>query len=98
MEGIPEELRSLARYWAELWGLPGLADSVTVEYSSRFRTSLGRCRPMHGRIRLAARLKEGDPDLLEEVFCHELAHVAAFRLHGVVARPHGPEWEAVLGH
>lgn len=96
VEGVPESLQSLARYWAELWGVPGLLDSVTVEYSTRFRTSLGLCTPVEGRIRLAAHLRDGDPDLLEEVLCHELAHVAAFRLHGIVNRPHGPEWEFLV--
>lgn len=34
--------------------------------------------------------------LLEEVICHEAAHVAAFILHGARVRPHGPEWRALL--
>jgi predicted SprT family Zn-dependent metalloprotease len=96
MTGIPEPLCSQARKWAELWGVPDLADSVTVEFSPRFRSSLGRCRPVEGRIRLAAHLANGRRDLLEEVFCHELAHVAVHRLHGPKARPHGPEWKGLV--
>ena len=56
MKGIPERLRSRARQWGELWGVPHLADSVTVEFSPRFRSSLGLCRPVEGRVRLAANL------------------------------------------
>lgn len=96
MEGIPDALRSRAQRWAELWGLPGLAESVTVEFSRRFRSSLGLCRPVQSRIRLAAHLQNGNGDLLEEVLCHELAHVAVYRLYGRRARPHGPEWKSLV--
>jgi len=41
---------------------------------------------------LAAHLENGIGDPLEEVLCHELAHVAVYRLHGRAARTHGPEW------
>ena len=94
--GIPEALRPKAERWEKLWGLPGLAESVTVEFSRRFRTSLGLCWPAQSRIRLAAHLEHDHPELLEEVFCHELAHVAVFRLHGRKVRPHGPEWKKLL--
>ena len=93
---LPRDLMEKARRWEEAWGVPGLLDSVTVELSTRFRTSLGLCRPRQGRIRLAADLMEGSDGLLEEVFCHELAHVAVYRLHGRRARPHGPEWKGLL--
>ena len=88
--------RSQAERWGKLWGLPKLAESVTVEFSRRFRTSLGRCRPGQGRIRLAAHLQDGNGKLLEEVLCHELAHVAVYQIHGHRARPHGPEWKGLL--
>jgi hypothetical protein len=31
--GIPEALRPKAEHWENVWGLPGLAGSVTVEFS-----------------------------------------------------------------
>jgi predicted SprT family Zn-dependent metalloprotease len=34
--------------------------------------------------------------ILEEVLCHELAHVAVYRLHGRSVRPHGPEWKRLV--
>ena len=93
---IPAPLLEKARRWEEAWGLPGLLDSVTVEFSTRMRVSLGLCRPVQGRIRLAAGLRNGNAHLLEEVLCHELAHVAVHRLYGRRAKPHGPEWKSLL--
>ena len=65
-KAIPAPLREIARRWEEAWGLPGLLDSVTVEFSTRMRVSLGLCRPVQGRIRLAAGLRNGNAHLLEE--------------------------------
>lgn len=102
VKGIPESLQSLARYWGELWGVPGRRGPVTVEYSARFRTSLGLCGPAQGRIRLAASVvngdgpREGGTDLLEGVLCHELAHAAVHRLYRRQAKPHGPEWRRLV--
>jgi len=99
---IPDSLREKTRQWEEVWGVPGLMDALTIEFSSRFRTSLGLCRPAQGRIRLAVGLLDaegpavGGGSLLEEVLCHELAHVAVHRLHGREAKPHGPEWKRLV--
>jgi predicted SprT family Zn-dependent metalloprotease len=96
MGDLSADLLAKAEDWAKRWGLPKLTESVTVEFSRRFRSSLGLCRPVHGQIRLAAHLQEGNAALLEEVLCHELAHVAVYRLHGRKARPHGREWKTLL--
>ena len=93
---LPDLLLEKARGWEQVWGLPGLLDSVTVEFSTRMRVSLGLCRPVEGRIRLAAGLRNGNVHLLEEVLCHELAHVAVHRLFGRRAKPHGREWKSLL--
>ncbi len=99
---LPESLREKALRWEGVWGVPGLMESVTIEFSLRFRTTLGLCRPAQGRIRLAAGLLvseeavDGGTSLMEEVLCHELAHVAVHRLHGRQAKPHGPEWKRLV--
>ena len=93
---LPDALRSRAEEWAGLWGVPGLTESVTLEFSRRLRSSLGNCRPAQSLIRLAAHLEEKNEDLLEEVLCHELAHVAVYRLFGRSVRPHGREWKSLI--
>jgi len=93
---VLDAFRPQVERWEAAWGLPGLSDSVTVEFSRRLRSSFGNCRSAEGKIRLAERLRNGNRRLLEEILCHELAHVAVHRLHGPRARPHGPEWRRLM--
>lgn len=91
------ELRGKTHAWCAAWGVASLAHEARIAYSTRQRTSLGRARYEGERILLNAVLR--DPalrPLLEEVLCHELAHLAARRLHGRAIRPHGKEWKALL--
>jgi predicted SprT family Zn-dependent metalloprotease len=80
---------------ARLWSMPDLAASVSVRFSSRLTRSLGRADAATGRIALAALLAE-DPALLDAALCHELAHLAAFRLVGTSEPPHGPTWQRLV--
>lgn len=82
--------------WTEAWGLPGLEREVTVEESPRLRSSLARCAVASRRIRLHPALRSQPRALREAVLCHELAHIAAYTLHGPTIRPHGPEWRALM--
>ncbi len=85
--------------WGRLWKVAGLESSVSVEFSRRMSSSLGRCYPKDGTIRIAAWLCEDRGDdgaLLTEVLCHEAAHVAVYRLYGKSVRPHGPQWKRLM--
>jgi len=82
--------------WAVLWKALGLETRVSVSFSRRLRCSLGRCVPARGIVRLSMRLLRSRPELLDEVLCHEVAHVAAYELYGRRARPHGREWAALM--
>jgi predicted SprT family Zn-dependent metalloprotease len=84
------------RRWAQLWGLPGLEEAVTVVFSARLSRSVARCDPTRGRIVLASGLRDAPARALRTVLCHEAAHVAAFHLHGNLPRAHGPEWAALV--
>lgn len=82
--------------WARLWGMAGLEKEVRIVTSSRMTTTLGRCLPGRAEIRLSERLSTDLAPLLDEVLCHEFAHFVVYRRHGRAARPHGPEWRALI--
>jgi predicted SprT family Zn-dependent metalloprotease len=86
---------SMAR-WASVWGVPGLASQVTVEISPRMTRGLGRCYPGHRLIRISARLLQGPRSVLQEVLCHEFAHIAVHELNGSKSGPHGPAWTQLM--
>jgi predicted SprT family Zn-dependent metalloprotease len=86
----------LVEDWAKIWDIPDLAATVEIRFSDRLKSSLGRCKPSLGLLTLSAELEGGDPGLLAEVLCHEIAHVAAYRLHGARAAAHGSEWRALV--
>ncbi len=91
------DLRAKSEDWCAAWGVAPLAHQAQIAYSTRQRTSLGRARYEGERILLNAVLRDSAlRPLLEEVLCHELAHLAARRLHGPGIRPHGKEWKALL--
>jgi predicted SprT family Zn-dependent metalloprotease len=82
--------------WGCLWNVPDLSRIARVTLSGRLRRSLGRCDPRSGEIRLHRGLAGAPVALQREVVCHEVAHVAAHRLHGARIRPHGPEWKRLM--
>jgi len=89
-------LREDVEGWMRLWGVPGLEERLDIRYSGRLTRSLGRCHPAHGLVRLKRSLADGDPALLREVVCHEVAHAAVFAIHRRRVRPHGKEWGALM--
>lgn len=91
---LSELLHQVAQ-WSTLWGVPGLENRLTLAFSARLRTALGRAVPNRQSVRLNAALLHGPQPLMLEVLCHEVAHLAVFELHGRV-RPHGAEWQALV--
>ena len=87
----------LMRKWASVWGLPDLSTTVQFELSPRLKTSLAHCLPAQRLVRLNPVLLEpSNRNLLQEVLCHELAHIAMHELDGASHRPHGPEWKSLV--
>lgn len=82
--------------WCHLWGVEELGPEISVEFSSRMTRSLGRCYPERKLIRIAQFVREESDALVQEVLCHEAAHVAAHHLYGSSIRPHGPEWKELM--
>jgi SprT protein len=96
---LPDPCRRSLDRWLLLWDVPHLESGSRIEWSPRLTRSLGRCYPDKRLIRIASSLQglEGAPDgLLQEVLCHEMAHLAVRELHGRSVRPHGAEWKALV--
>lgn len=89
-------VRASIRKFCGLWGVEEIQDEVQVEYSTRITRSLGRTQPLKKVIRLNGELSTTLNDLLDEVICHELAHIAAVHLHGDSIKPHGEEWKKLV--
>ena len=90
------ELSLSSARWTRIWGVPELEHRSSIEWSPRMTRSLGVCYPRRGRVRLAAYLQTAERRLVEEVLCHEMAHLAARELHGDRIRPHGREWKRLM--
>lgn len=82
--------------WASAWSVTDLASMVRVGFSDRLTRALGRCTPETGSIRLNRKLSKTNHEILREVLCHEVAHIAVWRLYGRSARPHGAEWRELV--
>ena len=88
--------RSIQKF-VTIWNAPWLSDFAKISFSSRLSRSLGRCKPASGEIHLNSQLLDHTlQSLLDEVVCHEAAHVLNFAQHGRLAKPHGPEWRALV--
>lgn len=78
------------------WGEHRLIGQVEVSVSPRLKTTIGLADVRNRRIRLNKALINSDQATVNEVLCHELAHIVVFERHGRAARPHGKEWQALL--
>jgi predicted SprT family Zn-dependent metalloprotease len=93
---LSRRARPLLRKWGLVWGIPNLADTISLRIDQRLRRSWAICRPQRDRISFHHRVTSLPTAAFAEVLCHEAAHVAAFRLYGRKVRPHGSQWEALL--
>lgn len=96
-EAMPCALRERLTVWLAAWDAASLAGRMRIEVSGRMRSSLGRAYLERRIVRINAHLlAPGREALLEEVFCHEVAHLVVHERHGRAARPHGREWRSLL--
>ena len=95
-EVISQSLSDLIGTWFSLWDLPGFDQQITINFSTRLQRTLGRCYAKRHRITIAFHLEKTHPSILEEVLCHECAHLAVIELYGESCRPHGPEWMQLM--
>ena len=91
------EHKQLIRRWSKCWRVPKLSHEISLEWSKRLRCSLGRAYPERRLIRLSELLKNPEYEhLLNEVLCHEAAHIAAYEIYGKQAKCHGLEWQELV--
>lgn len=89
---ISKDFQTRSEAFLTLWGISELAGYLDIQFSNRLRSSLGRTRVDMHRVRLNPLLINNDESLLDEVLCHELAHIAVYERFGTTVKPHGPEW------
>jgi len=92
----PDQLLEIARAFFARWALPVQLNHLRIEYSYRMTASLARTYPRKTLIRLSSLLMCEYDDLLPQIICHEVAHLAVYLMHGSDARPHGPEWARLV--
>lgn len=85
---------SIARC-AELWSRPTLSETISTRFSARLSKSWARTNLSTRTITLSVALRN-DAARLEEVLCHELAHIAAHDSVGRQEGPHGPTWKQLV--
>lgn len=79
-----------------MWEIEEVEEEISVEYSSRMTRSLGRTQPLKKIIRLNLDVLSSLCQHLEEILCHELAHIAAVHKYGESISPHGQEWQSLV--
>lgn len=88
LEAAKRQLHALSRVWRV-----NAVARLNVACNPRLRTTRARYLRRLGRIELNPRLL---PDDIATAVIHEAAHAATVLLHGRKARPHGPEWRALV--
>jgi len=92
----PSQLLEMVFAFFEQWALPVRLTHLRIEYSYRMTASLARTYPRRALIRLSSLLMGEHQDLLDQVICHEAAHLAVYLMHGANVKPHGPEWARLV--
>lgn len=94
--GSADQIRDSVLKYCNLWGIEDIQDEIQIEVSKRLIRSLGRTQPLLKIIRLNTELCATLNEFLDEVICHELAHIASVHQYGASIKPHGKEWRALV--
>jgi predicted SprT family Zn-dependent metalloprotease len=84
-------LNSLSRLWAE----PRVR-ALEIQVNPRLRATVARCVASKGVIEISPSVPRRTMTSQREIVCHEAAHYVVWRRFGGAARPHGPEWAALV--
>jgi predicted SprT family Zn-dependent metalloprotease len=89
--GAPSYLRALAR----IWGSPRVSQ-LQFRWNPRLTTTFARLLPSDRVIEFNLSVARVDAEARRELMCHEAAHYAVWEIYYRSARPHGPEWAALV--
>ena len=92
---LSRDLEATIARLSELWSRPDLREAVATRFSARLSKSWARTNLDTRTITFADSLRN-DPSLLDEVLCHELAHIVAHDAIGRHEGPHGATWQRLV--
>jgi len=94
VSGVDECLTSECVVLLRHLGLDALAETISVVWNSRMRTTAGRAFWPEGKIELNPKLNEVVPGEVRATLLHELAHLVAYARAGRRRiKAHGSEWQ-----
>jgi SprT protein len=91
-----EQLRARAHAALATWAAEAELPDLQIVWQATLRTTAGRAELRQRRILLNPHLLARAPAQIEQVLVHEVAHLVTWARHGRRARPHGPEWAALM--
>jgi predicted SprT family Zn-dependent metalloprotease len=80
---------------AVTWKCPRVSE-LDITFNSSLTSTLARWIPPSNVIEICAGAKSRGVRALREIISHEAAHVVVWDRSGRGARPHGPEWAALM--
>jgi predicted SprT family Zn-dependent metalloprotease len=84
-------LVSLARTWDQR-----RIARLQIVINPRLKSTLARWVPPEDVLEVSLAAQTRGKRLFREILCHEAAHVVVWHESGPSARPHGPEWAALM--
>jgi len=90
-EHLIESVTRLGRRWSR----PSRAETVSIRFSSRLSKTWALTNLVTNTITLSSELN-GDRERLDDVLCHELAHVVSHERVGRTEGPRGPPWRRLV--
>lgn len=86
-------LRTLVEAWRYKW-----LQHLDIRLNPRLTSTVARLLANDRVIELSSSAAQLKSRSRREVICHEAAHFVVWRRYGGAARPHGPEWAALVQH
>ena len=80
---------------ATAWKYPRVSE-LDIMFNQSLTSTLARWMPPSNALEISTAAGSRDLGTLREIISHEAAHVVVWERSGRGARPHGPEWAALM--